>query len=128
MTVVVRTARPEDVAAIHARLMGFGRHVGNPDWVSTTEDQLGDALFGPASRGFAYIAVVDGRIAGVALWFLTYNFWMAQPILYLEDLFVDAEARGAGAGEALMRALAGEATAGGGAWMAWKELTDNVGG
>ena len=128
MTLVVRPAAPIDVDAIFERLLGFGRHVGNPDWVSTTPDQLVAGLFGSLPRGFAHVATVEGRVVGVALWFFTFNFWMAQPILYLEDLFVDADARGSGAGEALMRALAAEAVARDCAWMDWQVLTVNVGG
>lgn len=128
MSVAVRPAMRADVDAIHERLCRFGRHIGHPDWVSATPDQLGAALFGPAPTGFAHVAQHDGQIVGVALWFLSFNFWMAQPILYLEDLFVDAEARSLGAGEALMRALAAEAQRRGCAWMDWIVLTDNLGG
>lgn len=128
MTVVVRRATADDVAAIHALLLGFGRHIGHVDWVTAGPAALRDALFGATPRGFAHVAVVDARIVGVALWFLSFNFWMVQPILYLEDLFVDAEARGSGAGEALMRALAAEAIARDCAWVDWQVLTENTGG
>ncbi len=128
MTAIVRQAVPEDIGAIHALLLGFGRHVGHVEWVSAGPEALAGALFGAAPRGHAHVALVDGRIVGVALWFLSFNFWMVQPVLYLEDLFVDAEARGSGAGEALMRALAAEAVARDCAWMDWQVLTDNHGG
>lgn len=128
MSVAVRPAVRADVEAIHERLCRFGRHIGHPDWVSTTSAQLGAALFGPAPSGFAHVATLGDGVAGVALWFLSFNFWMAQPILYLEDLFVDAEARGLGAGDALMRALAAEAQARDCAWMDWIVLTENLGG
>lgn len=128
MTVVVRTAEPADMADIYRLLRAFGRHMGHEDWVSGTPDGLARDLFSNPPKCFAHVAMVDTAIVGAALWFETYSFWAAQPILYLEDLFVDAEVRGAGAGEALMRALAGEATARGCAWMDWQVLTDNVGG
>ncbi|MBA3879545.1 MAG: GNAT family N-acetyltransferase [Sphingobium sp.] len=128
MPVVARPATRADVAAIHRRLQHFGAHIGHPEWVSATPGRLDAALFGPAPQGHAHVATLDDRVVGVALWFLTFNFWMAQPILYLEDLFVDAEARGAGAGEALMQALAAEACARDCAWMDWIVLTDNLGG
>ncbi len=128
MSVTARPAVRADVDAIYERLLRFGRHLGHPDWVSATSAQLGEVLFGPAPKGFAHVAQHEGKIVGVALWFLSFNFWMAQPILYLEDLFVDAEARGLGAGEALMRALAGEAQARDCAWMDWIVLTENEGG
>jgi GNAT superfamily N-acetyltransferase len=47
-----------------------------------------------------------GRPVGFALYFFTYSTFLAQPTLYLEDLFVVPEARGRGAGRALLRALA----------------------
>jgi GNAT superfamily N-acetyltransferase len=46
------------------------------------------------------------RPVGFALYFFTYSTFLAQPTLYLEDLFVVPEARGRGAGRALLRALA----------------------
>src|SRR5207245_2480292 len=38
----------------------------------------------------------DGRAIGLALYFFTYSTFLGQPTLYLEDLFVLPEARGAG--------------------------------
>ncbi|MFD1949152.1 GNAT family N-acetyltransferase [Sphingomonas arantia] len=58
---------------------------------------------------FAHVAVLDGAVVGVALWFQTYSTWTGRPSLYLEDLFVADVARGTGAGKALFRALAREA-------------------
>src|SRR5207245_2882341 len=43
---------------------------------------------------------------GFALYYFTYSTFLGRPTLYLEDLFVLAEARGNGAGRALLRALA----------------------
>lgn len=127
-TVGARPAGLADIDAIHQRLRHFGAHIGHPEWVSATREQLAEALFGAAPKGHAHVATIGDGVVGVALWFLTFNFWMARPILYLEDLFVDAEARGAGAGEALMKALAAEARARDCAWMDWIVLTDNLGG
>src|SRR2546427_8309517 len=40
---------------------------------------------------------------GFALYYFTYSTFLGRPTLYLEDLFVLAEARGNGAGRALLR-------------------------
>lgn len=125
---VIRAATIADVPAIHGLLQRFGTHWGNPDWVSATPEALSAALFGADPKGFGHVAQIDGQVTGVALWFVTFNFWMAEPILFLEDLFVDEAARGSGAGEALMRALAREATERGCAWMDWIVRTDNHAG
>src|SRR5438093_10244656 len=49
---------------------------------------------------------------GFALYYFTYSTFLGRPTLYLEDLFVLAEARGNGAGRALARGaiLGGQAT------------------
>jgi len=46
------------------------------------------------------------RPVGMALYFFTFSTFLAKPTLYLEDLFVLPEERGAGAGKALLAALA----------------------
>lgn len=123
----VRPAAPDDVPAIHALLLDFGRYWRHEDWVSGSEPALADALFGPAPRGQGHVACLETGVIGVALWFVTYNFWMTRPILYLEDLFVAEAARGSGAGAALMRALAAEALARDCAWMSWTVRDEDAG-
>lgn len=124
----IRAAARGDVSAIHRLLLDFGRHWGHEEWVSGSPDALATALFGPDHKGYGHVAVLDGAVVGVALWFLAFNFWMAQPVLFLEDLYVDEAARGSGAGEALMRALAKEAVTCDCAWMEWIVAVDNVAG
>ncbi len=126
--VIVRPATVHDVAAMHGLLRAFGRHWNHEDWVTSTPIALETALFGPDHKGFAHVAEHNGGVVGVALWFLTFNFWMAEPVLYLEDLYVDEAARGSGAGEALLRSLAIEAEARNCAWMEWVVLGDNSAG
>jgi GNAT superfamily N-acetyltransferase len=70
-----------------------------------------DALTRPP-RFEALLAVVDGRVAGYAVFFMAYSTFLARPTLYLEDLFVQPAQRFRGAGSALLRACAAEA----GAW------------
>jgi GNAT superfamily N-acetyltransferase len=58
----------------------------------------------------AFVAEVDGRIEGIALFYETPgSTFRARPFLYLEDLVVAETARSRGLGEALMAALAKEA-------------------
>jgi GNAT superfamily N-acetyltransferase len=52
------------------------------------------------------IAEADGASIGFALFFHNFSTFEGRPGLYLEDLFVLPEARGAGAGKALLRHLA----------------------
>lgn len=121
----IRAAKISDVRAIHGLLLQFGAHWGHKDWVSATPETLQAALFGTEPNGFGHVAEIDGQVIGVALWFLTFNFWMAEPILFLEDIYVDEAARGNGAGAALMRTLAQEATRRGCARIDWIVKADD---
>jgi GNAT superfamily N-acetyltransferase len=66
------------------------------------------------------------RPIGFALYFFTYSTFLAQPTLYLEDLFVVPEERGHGAGRALLRALARIAVARRCGRMEWTVLDWNT--
>jgi GNAT superfamily N-acetyltransferase len=63
---------------------------------------------------------------GLALYFFTFSTFLGQPTLYLEDLFVLPEARGRGAGRALLRALARIALRRGCGRMEWAVLDWNT--
>ena len=64
------------------------------------------ALFAERPRAFCEIAEQDGAPVGFAFWFYSYSTFEGTFGIYLEDIFVVPEARGTGAGRALMRRLA----------------------
>ena len=66
-----------------------------------------------------------GRPVGMALYFFTFSTFLAKPTLYLEDLFVLPEERGAGAGKALLAALARIAVTRGCGRLEWAVLDWN---
>src|SRR5262249_47420556 len=68
----------------------------------------------------------DGQPIGLALYFFTYSTFLGLPTLYLEDLFVRPEARGLGAGRALLKALAHIAVRRGCGRMEWAVLDWNT--
>jgi GNAT superfamily N-acetyltransferase len=106
-TAVVRPARPSDVPAVVAMVHELAEFERAADQCHLTEDQLSQALFGPAPRVFGHVAVDAGdEPVGVALWFLNFSTWNGTHGLYLEDLYVRPVARGTGAGGALLAALA----------------------
>ena len=111
MSITIRRAEPGDVADMLALIVALAVYEREPDAVQATEASLHETLFGPGAQVFAHVAVLDGAVVGVALWFQTYSTWTGRPSLYLEDLFVSPAARGTGAGRALFRALAREAVA-----------------
>ncbi len=51
----------------------------------------------------------DGYIVGITHFLFHAHCWTTAPACYLQDLYVDESARGAGAGRALIEAVAGRA-------------------
>lgn len=111
----IREARAGDVEQIHQRILDLAAYEREPDAATGTAEDLRAALFGDDPAVFCHVAEVEHtegadsgpRIAGIALWFLTYSTWEARHGIWLEDLFVVPENRGTGMGLALLRTLAG---------------------
>lgn len=125
MAVTVRPA----VAADTAVIMGFIRALADYEKllheVEATEADLAGHLFGETPRLFCDIAEQDGTPVGFAIWFYNYSTFRGRHGIYLEDLFVVPEARGMGAGRALLRALAQRCEAEGLARLEWAVLNWN---
>ncbi|WP_417561816.1 GNAT family N-acetyltransferase [Microbacterium sp.] len=103
---VVRAARPGDEADIFACIQALADYEREPDAVTGTAEMLTDTLFGPDPHAFAFVVERDGRVVGIALWFLTYSTWTGRHGIWLEDLFVYDTERGRGYGTALIARLA----------------------
>jgi len=78
-------------------------------------------------RAESFVAELDGRIEGHAIFYEGINSFRARPFLFLEDLVVTEAARGKGVGEALMAEVAREAVARGAARVEWSVLDWNEG-
>jgi GNAT superfamily N-acetyltransferase len=78
--------------------------------VTATEDRLRETLFGAKPAAEVLLAYWQDECAGFAVFFTNYSTFLAQPGLYLEDLYVRPHLRGKGIGLALLRRLARIAT------------------
>jgi GNAT superfamily N-acetyltransferase len=123
---VIRPATANDVPAILQMIHDLAIYEKEPDAVRNTPERLEAALFGENPRIFATMAENEaGDVQGFALWFLNYSTWEGVHGIYLEDLYVKPEARGAGHGKALLRHLAATAVARGYARVEWSVLDWN---
>lgn len=68
--------------------------------------ELLEEWFFDKGRAEVLLAEQDGRPVGFALFFHNFSTFLGRAGIYLEDLFVRPEARGRGAGKALLRELA----------------------
>lgn len=106
MRVEIRFAARGDVDTIAELIRALSRYEKLEHEVTLTEERLTKALFGERPFAETLIAEEDGRPVGFALFFHTFSTFLAQPGLYLEDLFVVPESRGGGVGRALLERLA----------------------
>ena len=74
--------------------------------VEANQETLTRDLFGPAPRVFCDLAEWEGKAIGIAIWLYNYSTFQGRHGIWLEDLFVVPEARGKGAGRALLQTLA----------------------
>ena len=121
----VRVATPGDVALVHGLMRGLAVYEKLEHALVSTEADLAEALFGAHPACEAIVAEIDGKPVGFALFFRTYSTFVGKPGLYLEDLFVVPEARGKGAGKALLARLAAITVERGYARLEWAVLDWN---
>ena len=106
MTLRIRPGELGDVPLIANLIRGLARYEKLEHEVTMTEERLTSYLFGERRYAETLIAEDDGEPVGFALFFHTFSTFLAQPGLYLEDLFVVPEHRGGGIGRVLLERLA----------------------
>jgi GNAT superfamily N-acetyltransferase len=106
VTAEIRFGERSDVPLILRLIKALSVYEKLEDRVVATEEKVEKALFGPRPYAETLIAELDGEPVGFALFFHNFSTFLAQPGIYLEDLFVEPEHRGAGIGRALLSRLA----------------------
>jgi GNAT superfamily N-acetyltransferase len=106
MAFKIREANESDVPLIHQFIRDLADYEQLAHVVVATDEQLHATLFGSPRFAEVIIAEEDGTAVGFALFFHNYSTFLAQPGIYLEDLFVKPEYRGRGYGKALLARLA----------------------
>jgi GNAT superfamily N-acetyltransferase len=125
-SVTVRPAGPSDGDAFLQLVAGLADYENYPPPDTAGRERLLEDAFGERNRFDVLLAEIEGRAVGYAVIFETYSTFLARPKLYLEDLFVDPQFRGSGAGRALFAACAQEAVRRGCVRMQWTVLDWNA--
>lgn len=102
----IESATEKDLPLILSFIKGLAEYERLSHEVLATEELLRDALFGERPAAEVIIAYEAERAVGFALFFHNFSTFLGQRGLYLEDLYVKAEARGRGTGRALLAHLA----------------------
>src|SRR5580658_2813077 len=101
----VRDARRSDSAVIHSLIGELADFEKLRQEFDGSVSDLEQHLFGAEPYAHVLMAECDGQVAGFALYFFNYSTFLCKPGIYLEDLFVRPQFRGAGVGRALLEAV-----------------------
>jgi len=126
LSLIVRPATPADTGLIYGFIRDLAEYEKLLHEVAATEADVARDLFGASPRVFCDIAELDGAPVGFALWFYNYSTFLGRHGIYLEDLFVRPQTRGAGAGKALLANLARRCVAEGLGRLEWSVLNWNA--
>ncbi|TRO21878.1 GNAT family N-acetyltransferase [Ectopseudomonas mendocina] len=126
MPLTIHPATPDDAELILGFITELAIYEKAEHEIKTDAAGIRDSLFADGSTAHGLICEHDGQPIGYAVYFFNYSTWLGKHGLYLEDLYISPEARGLGAGKALLRHLAQLAVARGCGRFEWSVLDWNT--
>jgi GNAT superfamily N-acetyltransferase len=121
----VRDALPADAPLLVRFIRELADYERLADRCRPSEAALRAHLASDPPACAAAVAELGGEPVGFALWFHTYSTFATAVCMHLEDLYVVPEARGRGAGKALLQRVARAAAERGCARLDWNVLDWN---
>jgi GNAT superfamily N-acetyltransferase len=121
----IRGATEDDVPLLLSLIKELAEYERLSHEVVATEEMLRGSLFGERRVAEALLGYLGDDPAGFALFFHNFSTFLGRPGIYLEDLYVRPEFRGAGVGRALLVHLAGLARERGCGRLEWSVLDWN---
>ena len=102
----IRPATERDVPLILSLIRELAEYERLSHEIVASEEMLRDSLFGERPAAEVLLGYVGDDPAGFALFFHSFSTFLGRPGIYLEDLYVRPEFRGAGVGRVFLRHLA----------------------
>jgi GNAT superfamily N-acetyltransferase len=123
--VTIRTAEARDEARwreLWAQYIAFYRSSVSEEITTSTWKRILD----PHTTIHALVAEKDGKLIGFTNYVFHESTWDTRPICYLQDLYMDPQARGGGAAKKLILACEDAAKAGGAFRLYWQTQEYNA--
>lgn len=120
----IRRAVKEDCERILELVKELAIYEKAPDEVTVTLKHFKESGFGKNPVWWAFVAELDGKVEGFALYYIRFSTWKGQR-MYLEDFLVTEKLRGQGIGKKLFDRLIGEAKEKGLSGIVWQVLEWN---
>jgi GNAT superfamily N-acetyltransferase len=108
MAITIRKAIKEDCPRLLELINELAVYEKAPEEVTVTLSHFSESGFGKNPVWWAFVAEVDGKVEGFALYYIRYSTWKGQR-MFLEDLLVTEKMRGKGLGKLLFDRLIIEA-------------------
>lgn len=108
MNINIRRAYKDDCEELLDMVRGLALYEKAPQEVTVTLDEFTDAGFGNAPVWTAFVAEVNNKIEGFALYYVRFSTWKGRR-MYLEDFYVNENLRGMGIGTLLFERILQEA-------------------
>jgi GNAT superfamily N-acetyltransferase len=124
MGIKIRKAIKDDCSRMMELVMELAVYEKAPEEVTVSFDHFVESGFGPNPVWEAFVAEVDGKIIGIALYYIRYSTWKGQR-MYLEDILVTESYRGGGIGKKLFEHLLAECKDRNFSGIAWQVLDWN---
>ena len=100
----IRKGQRNDMASVHELIYELAVFEKEPNAVTVTVDDLKRDGFGDRPEFEVFVAEIDGKIVGIALYYSRYSTWKGKS-MHLEDLIVSEAYRGKGIGKALYHTI-----------------------
>lgn len=108
MNITIREAHINDCPRLLELVKELATYERAPDEVTVTLEHFRQSGFGDKPVWWAFVAEVDGKVEGFALYYIRYSTWKGQR-MYLEDIIVTEKMRLRGLGKLLFDRLIEEA-------------------
>ena len=109
MSCQIREATPDDCGLILHYINALALYEKLEHEVVATLDIVRDSFFRPNATTHALIAERNGAPIGFAVYFYNFSTFLGRAGIYIEDIYIDPEHRGFGAGKQIIQYLAAKA-------------------